>query len=307
MKLFLFFALFNFYFITVNAQINASDSSFQVISYFNKLEKQSYAVTTDKYRVIGNDSSRRETISYEVDVTVLDSSAKEYTIEWFYKNFVVLNSEGDETMKRLASIANNCKVIYKTDELGVFKEVVNWKEVRNFMQSSFESLKKEFKEQTILDNVYDLIKDTYSSKEAIESVAIQDIIQFHSFYGAQYKIGEELSGNTQVPNVYGNKPFDAQFTAYLDELNFEDLNGILRYTQVVDKTQLSDATYQFLCEIAKKANTEKPKREEVQDISNEVSTGSRIHTSGWVIYSIQTKLVSSGKVSNVEERTIEIK
>jgi len=288
------------------SQVNSSDSTFQVISYFDKGEKQNYTISTVKYSVNGSDTTLKEKITYEVEVTVIDSSEKEYTIQWWYKNFKIDNTSGNPSMDRLNSIANNCKVIYKTDEMGTFKGVVNWREVRDYLNQSFEVLRKEFNNEPGLDQIYKTFQETYSSKEAIESVAIQDIIHFHSFHGAKYKLGEELRGVIQLPNVYGKKPFDAEFVAYLDELNFEDLNGILRYEQVVDKSQLAEATYRFMCELAENAHQPKPSKEVVSDLSNEVISGTCIHNTGWVIYSLETKIVKLGGVYNVNERTIEL-
>jgi hypothetical protein len=290
----------------VFSQVNALDSTFQVISYFDKGEKQNYSISTEKYSVSGIDTAWKEKITYEVEITVLDSSEKEYTIEWFYKNFNVDKTSGNPSIDRLNAIANNCKVIYKTDEMGTFKEVVNWKEVRDFVNQSFELIKKDIMSDSNLENIYRTFQETYSSKESIESVAIQDIIHFHSFHGAKYKLGEELRGVIKLPNVYGKEPFDAEFVAYLDELNFEDLNGILRYEQVVDKTQLADATYRFMCDLAKNTKQPKPDREIVSDLSNEVIIATCVHNSGWIIYSLETKMVKSGEIYTFTERTIEL-
>ena len=50
-----------------------------------------------------------------------------------------------------------------------------------------------------------------------------------------------------------------------------------------------------------------PKREEFPYLHNETRTASRIHGSGWPIYSIQTKEVIAEDVIQIEERIIVIK
>jgi len=49
-----------------------------------------------------------------------------------------------------------------------------------------------------------------------------------------------------------------------------------------------------------------PNRKDIKDIVNQTDLASRIHDSGWVIYSIQTKTVSAEDATNIEETVIEI-
>ena len=50
-----------------------------------------------------------------------------------------------------------------------------------------------------------------------------------------------------------------------------------------------------------------PARDELKDLKNDVQTASRIHGSGWPIYSVQTKTVTDGSNTSIKERVIEIK
>ena len=65
-------------------QINMADSTAQVITYWEKGEKQNYSVTTEKIRITGSDTTSREMMTYDVEITVLNSSDKSYMIEWYY-------------------------------------------------------------------------------------------------------------------------------------------------------------------------------------------------------------------------------
>lgn len=49
-----------------------------------------------------------------------------------------------------------------------------------------------------------------------------------------------------------------------------------------------------------------PNRKDIKGIVNQTDLASRIHDSGWVIYSIQTKTVSAEDATNIEETVIEI-
>ena len=290
---------------TTFGQINMADSTAQVITYWEKGEKQNYSVTSEKIKIKGADTTSKEMTTYDVEITVLNISEKSYTIEWLYKN--IKSNSQNPIVQKLMNITKDMKVVFKTDEFGAFIEVVNWKEIKEYIQKEASALRKDFKEIQQMDNVIKQIEATYSTKEAIESASIKDIQQFHSFHGAKYKLGEVLKGQIKVPNLYGTEPFDSEFSLCLDEINEADNNFIIRSTQQVNSEQLTNATYDYLTKKAKTMNIEPPKREELKELKNETLTATRMHGTGWVVYSVQTTTVTSDNVTNIEERIIELK
>lgn len=290
---------------TTFGQINMADSTAQVITYWEKGEKQNYSMTAEKIKIKGSDTTIREMTTYDVEITVLNINEKSYTIEWLYKN--IKSNSLNPIVQKLMNITKDMKVVFKTDEFGAFIEVVNWKEIKEYIQKEASALRKDFKEIQEMDNVIKQIEATYSTKEAIESASIKDIQQFHSFHGAKYKLAEVLKGQIKVPNLYGTEPFDSEFSLCLDEINEADNNFIIRSTQQVNSEQLTNATYDYLTKKAKTMNIEPPKREELKELKNETLTATRMHGTGWVVYSIQTTTITSDNVTNIEERTIEIK
>ena len=109
--------------LSIFAQINPADSTVQVIGYWKKNEKQSYTITTDIIKLSESDTASRETIKYDVDILIIDSTAESYTIEWFYKNYSV--NTDNKFIKKMTSMAQDMKVVIKTDEFGSFIEVLN--------------------------------------------------------------------------------------------------------------------------------------------------------------------------------------
>ena len=285
-------------------QINMSDSTFQVIGYWAQHEKQSYTVTEEKYKVSDSDTTSRENSRYDVEVTIIDSTASSYTIDWFYKNYTI--DSDNEIYKKLASIAEDMHIRIMTDEFGAFKEVINWKDVKSYMHKAIAMLKKEFKEIPNMDKILIQVEALYSSKEAIEAGAIKEIQQFYSFHGGKYKLGEQINARIKLPNLYGGEPFDADIVLWLDEMNADDNNSILRMNQVVDSVQLTNAAYAYIAKMSDALGTELPKREDFPPLRNNIWTASRIHGSGWIIYSVETKEVSADNILNFEERIIEI-
>jgi hypothetical protein len=291
--------------LTTFGQINIADSTAQVITYWDKGEKQNYSVTTKKIKLKGTDTASKDITTYDVEITVLNQADKSYTIQWLYKD--IKTNSTNQTIQKLMNITKDMKVIFKTDELGAFTEVVNWKEIRDYIQKATTSLSKEFAVILEMDKLLKQIAVTYSSKEAVESAAIKDIRQFHTFHGAKYKLGEVLKGQLKVPNLLGTEPFDSDFSIYLSEINEADNNFIMRATQEVNKEQLTNATFDYLIKMANIMKIKSPKREDLKDLKNETLTASRIHGTGWIVYSVQTTTVTSDNLTNIEERIIELK
>lgn len=290
---------------TIFGQINLDDSTVQIVAYWNAGDKQSYAVTLEKLKINESDTTLRETTTYDIEINVLESTDKTYTIQWYYKN--ILTSNQNPLIQKLMGISKEMSLVFKTDEFGVFVEVVNWKDIRDYYVKSISMIEEDFKHIPGLDKILHQTLASYTTKEAIESASIKDIQQFHTFHGGRFKLGEVIEGKMKVPNILGIEPFDSNITVYLDEINKENNNYIMRAYQEIDKEQLISSTLGYLTGLAKSLDSEVfPSRDDIKDLSNETHTASRIHETGWVIYSIQTTTVSIEGVKNIEKRIIEL-
>ncbi len=291
--------------LNVFGQINMADSTVQVITYWSKGEKQNYTVSLETTKVEGTDTVSKELISYDIEITVLDETKDSYTIEWLYKNATTTSK--DAMSQRILDMAKNSKIVYKTDEMGTFLELVNWKEVRDYIRKTTATLRKDFKQVPEIAKITKQIETTYATKESIEASCIKEIQQFHGFFGGKYELGEIIEGLSKAPNIYGKEPFDLDFIVLLDEINPEDEYYIMRSSQRVDQEQLTDAVFNYLTGMAKNMNVAPPKLADMQNLKNETNTVSIIDNTGWIIYSIQILTVNLDGTSNIEKRIIEIK
>ena len=285
-------------------QIDMNDSTAQVIGYWDKNEKQSYVVTQEEYKIVGNDTTSRESYKYLVDITVVDSTADSYLIDWFYKDYEIHSDNA--LVKKLASITSDITVRIKTSELGVFQEVVNWEAIRDYILQGTKILKQETQDIPNMDNIINQIEGMYSTKESIENAAVMEMQQYYTFHGAKYEYGEEYNIDLKSSNLYGGEPFDTKVKVWLDEINPDENNFVLRMIQTVDSEQLTKATYEYLLKMAETLKIPSPKIEDIPLVSNDVWTASRIHGSGWVIYSVETRETKAEGQTNVKERIIEI-
>ena len=294
-------------FSTVSGQINLQDSTVQTIGYWNLHDKQTYLVTENSYQITNAaDTTKRQLYTYNVDIEIIDSTTNSFTIQWLYKNFLIKET-WNPVMEKLLSISNNLPVIIKTNEYGMLEEVANWEQVRDYITKSGDLLKAEYKDIPNFDKVVDQAISMFSTKEAIESSAIEEIQQFYAFHGVKYKLNEEISGKIKLPNNFGGEPFDADLTAELNSINSADNNYVIQLWQTADPKQITNAAFDYVIQMQKTMGAPSLKKEDFPIAMNETRTTSCIDgPSGWLIYSIQTKDVSINNVFQENERTIEL-
>jgi hypothetical protein len=288
------------------SQMNFQDSSAQVISYWNIGEKYEYAVEYQKLKIKDQDTTSNETITYEVEVSVIDSTSNGYTVRWFYKNYET-NSE-NPIVKKLVSASENIGIDIQLDELGTILGVANWEEVRDYMSRAFDTLVADVPDIPELNKMIANMKSLYATKESIEATAIQDAQQFHNFHGGKFTLNEKVTGVLPSPNLYNpEKPFDTEVSVVLEDLDQENNEFRIRSINIVDSEQLTETTYQYVTKMFKDLNQEIIPREEFQNLTNTIETVSRIHNTGWLLESILWKEVMSDGRTNLEIRTIVMK
>lgn len=286
-------------------QINLADSSISVIGYWDKNEKQTYSISQENYKLKGADTTSREVLKYDVDIVIRDSTAKSYTIDWHYKNFQ--SSTDNKFTAKLLSITDKLDVIIKTDEMGTFLEVVNWKEIRDYINKALDILAHDFSDIPKIKEICEQVAATFTSREAIESAAIKDILQLYNFHGGKYRLNEQVQGKVKLANIFGGEPFDADVEMELTTLDTANNSAVIRYVQDVNKEQAADATFEYLKRTSKASGLPEPKREDIPELSIEDKVVSSIHgPSGWVLYSISIREVTADDVTTIETREIEL-
>lgn len=290
--------------VNIYGQINTSDSTVQVIGYWEKNEKQTYVVEDKKYKVKGNDTTSISSIKYKVDITIKDSTSNSYLIDWRYYDYEVTTD--NELLKSLSSLIKDMTIKIKTTEMGEFQEILNWKDIRDYMNKAFGELAEKTKDIPNMDDFIKSVKKNYNSKEEITSSTIDEMHQFYSFHGAKYKLGEDISSVVQTENKLGGAPFDTDISVWLDEIIEDENFYVLRMSQFVNSEQLTKATIDYLKKMTKTLELKNIDIDNMPSIINESYLSSSIHDSGWILFSIETKKVSAEDFLNVVERTIEL-
>ncbi|MFC5623388.1 hypothetical protein [Algoriphagus winogradskyi] len=294
------------------SQINMEDSTVRTIAYWEIKETNSYHIALESFEIIDNDTSNWNEISYVVDMEILDSTESSYEVSWTYRDFVLNLGERDSAyqnlMEKLMTISEGSLVKFRTDEYGAFQEVTNWEDISEFYRKSGDTLKSMFGNIPQIDAMVDQTFTIYRTKNSIETQSIKDVLQFLNFHGAEYKLGEELSGILYSPNVLGKNRLETQVYVLLEEIFPEDNDYRIVSFSEANAEQLTSETRLVLKTMMPKATEEELNglMAEVGSLSNTVENVSVIHGWGWPIYSEEIRSVGSDQKIKVEIRTIEI-
>ncbi len=288
------------------AQINWVDSTFNIVSYFNLNEKQTFSIIHETIKLKGLDTTTYESAKYELDVWVKDSTDKSYTLVFKYKN---LSTESDnQILQKLLKLNENMEIVVKTNEMGVFEEITNFEEVKQFTDSAISMLEESFKDHPKINEIISHIRSSFTSKEAIESISIKDIKQILFFNGSKYTLNENIKDKIKINNNLDGTPIDIDIETKLFALDTASNSGTLSYFQNTDSKQLTATTLKYLKKLAKEMKLPEPKKSDIKTLTSTDRLASNIHgPSGWVLYSYNTKEVTSSDITSIETIEIELK
>jgi hypothetical protein len=293
-----------FLFPALNAQINMEDTTVQVIGYWDKNEKQSYQIQEKKATVVNEDTTSSQEFSYKVDVQIVDSTAESYTIEWKYFDYKYIS--GPQELKTILTAYQPTKVLVKTNEMGMFAEIINSAEISAAMTKRLKNLIKKYKSDQYLVSEFTALIDKYASKDAVEQLALSEIQQYYNYHGGRYKLDENLSATVKSPFMNLEEGIDAELNVWLSEINVDDNNYILQMSKILDEEAMKKLMYEEAKNDPELTPDEKPEIHDMPELKVETWAASRIHNSGWIVYSVQTVEVLFDNEKSTEERTIEL-
>lgn len=302
--------LFICFSLSLFAQINDADSTVQVISYWDKNEKQTYLITSTSIKVENDvDTTENEVISYKIDVEVIDSTENSYTIKWTGYDIETAGIE-DKVMEEIVKATSNYEIIFKVTEMGEFVELLNLEDIKKEYEKAFKLIREGYKDLEGIDLVIDAVERNLLTDEVIITGSTELINHFHMFHGMKYKLGEEINAVVPKPNALGGEPFDAHMTVLLDDIDVENDLYIMRMWQNVDEKQLTDAVIQFYQNLTKEFGVDEEVGEilgSLPKLINQTRVATQLHgSSGWPIYSIMTTEIVLGNELKIEEVEIEI-
>lgn len=164
-----------------------SNNEISIIGYWNKGEKVTYECSRiERDFKNGKKKPIKENIkSFDITLSVIDSSEKAYVLNMSYSNFKGIEIEEGELCNSLLSELN---IKYVTDEFGAFDSIINKKELHVVLEELVKDLFKDVKDTSKIN----FIKQLFLNDSNLEALFVADIIMIHNLYGIGLKLSKPI-------------------------------------------------------------------------------------------------------------------
>ncbi len=280
------------------SQNRVTDTSATCIAFWKNKETKVYQIKHSKEKLeSGNQKSLAEGF-YEAHLRVIDSTEAGFTIEWIYKNFKS-SLENEHALNSLNAIMEGLKIVYKTDDVGMFTELINWEEVRDFSFSNYRKALAEKAQNKEFVAALNQLKSIFQTKENIETLLIKEVQMFHAPFGVEY-ISSGTSVETQLPNVTGGAPFPATITLKLDKVTSNE--AIVSINQTIDKGKAGPIIATLLKKLSNSPmENEAEINKQIKDLEiSDINQFTYILQSGWLTRIFFKRTSNIGKLKQVE-------
>ena len=279
------------------------------VAYWSIGDSYDFKITKVKQKTKDNILVNNDTTAYKLNFLVIDSTETSYTIKWSYKtDFEQMNIPLN--MVDAFSKYDTTNVIYKTNELGQFIEIVNWKEISDMMQEVTDILLTEVAKNKDLDEtkfrkIVTPLLDIYKTKQGIEQILFKEIQYFHYFFGLEYSTAEPLYYEQELPNMFGGKPIRGDVKLYFESVDFD-----VSFCVLIQEMKLNENdTKDLLTQVFKKMKiNDKKIKKELKLAQFEINDTNRFEFYFYpgVPNFIETKRVTLYNMSNVKSTKTDI-
>jgi hypothetical protein len=186
----------------------ATDSLVRVIGWFCKTDTLEYTFSQVVAEVVGTDTTVVEAAGNDFRICVADSTKKGYTMQLVNTDVWQRDStsvKGRMTLEA-ARMGLGTKVMFSTDEMGCFQEIINWKDLYKnslsyqdklvnrifyehpelYARQNIDELKKQIKKNT---------EELMGSQEKITNLFFNQLKLLFAFHGKELPVGESTAEN----------------------------------------------------------------------------------------------------------------
>jgi hypothetical protein len=215
------------------SQNTYTDSSVTCVAYWKKNDIRTFTIAKYEEKKLDQTRSEVNLVTYDVTIRVLDSTKDGYTLEWKQGNVNIkgMDSAGNALAGKLLS---GVKFIYSTEEVGAFKELLNWQEVRDFYVNMLKMQFSKDRPDSISRSIIENMISSLSSKESVEAIMIKEVQLLYNPFGVEFP-KRAMSAETELPNMLGGQPFPAILTFSMGSLDVKNNLATVLLTQEVDK------------------------------------------------------------------------
>lgn len=252
---------------TISLYSQTDSTKIAFIAYWSKGDRYDFKVSKIQSTWENDILTKKDSSQYIANFEVLDSTSESYKIQWTYKNNMVSTFQekareyyqDKDAVNHIMSKYDTSKIIYETNELGEFIQILNWQQLSSVMKELLDEMEKSLaiktpeKAKQLKQAMAPLIQ-IYSSKEGIEQIAMKELQYFHFPFGVEYDITTPIEYEQELPSMIGGNPIIGNAVLTFEEVDFENAYCVLKEevflnpeetkrqtTKLLDKMELNDS------------------------------------------------------------------
>lgn len=287
-----------------SAQI-INDSIVSFIAQWKAGEITRYTIAHTKYEVDKGDTIIVDDYTFDVKFEILEKNENNYKIRWTNSNFQKENDYG--VLSKMDEIESTLSFEYETSELGAFKQILNFDEVKQSIDNALLVASLEYKDSRDpkVKQALAQLRSKYSSKEAMLSYAIDDILHYHWAYGAMLQTDTIYETSVKIPNIYGGEPFNAVSNVNVINKDVITQTVIAQTIITVDTNEATQAALNSVNRMAEATGRKPLSREEMPQVSIDRRYATSIYVKkGKMISGVAMRTIQVGDIQKSVEKSM---
>jgi hypothetical protein len=217
-------------------QNRVTDTSTTTIPYWHEGDNQTIAIVKSRKQYKGSKLKESFELEYTVEMTVLEETDSFYLIEWIYKGLNNEEAKRYNEYSLLSNMVDGLRVVYKTNEVGTFMELVNYDEVASTLKAVADSMMG-MSSNSEAEAMIIRMKQLLLTKQGIETISLKEIQLYHNVYGLEVYLDDEIIEESYFPNSFGGRPFPTELRLELVELDTAEMTCKIEVQQTMDKVE----------------------------------------------------------------------
>lgn len=292
-----FTVLFTFLFVIgIKAQYNSSSKSVSVIPYWEKGDNFQYFQNEKEYQVIELDTIVKKNKNFDLQVNILDKDKKSYTIEWITQpDYSQIPPPILEDFK--AKIGEQ-RFIYKTNENGVFQELLNFDEIVAYNKKIVSFFGEQIQNESDKKAFKMALEKVFGNDEVTTQLINSKINTFHLFYGKNIKKNRAEKNRFESVNPVTKNKIIYNRSIELEEFNSDDQVYTLYSETLPEENNLISEIKSTLETIISKEAKEMDLIQNFEYISKVFQA---THNSGVILYQMKRDFIEVDNQETIKE------
>ncbi len=218
-----YLSLFLVFSVVLNVSCQPDTNFVPVAAYWNVGDIHDFSVIKVKRKWIGKTLAQDDSSNYNAHFLVIDADSSSYTIQWSLKNYLFDRLQLPDQSRLKLQKYDSIRVVYKTDQFGAFREIINWRDLSKMINEMTDELIQAIGEtkaeaREVRKSLQPLIS-VFSTQRGMEQLVFNELLMMHFPYGKQYEKGKRYYYTEEIPIMVNSAPATGNGVIFIRHAN----------------------------------------------------------------------------------------